>query len=63
MDGIVMRVYGIGPDDGEVEGEKCPDCESTNTEFILFEDEAHNTMIYRCNECAGTFNVDVDIPF
>ena len=47
----------------EEETKECPYCYSTDTEFILFEDEAHNTEIYRCKECKGTFTVEIDIPF
>jgi len=63
MDGIVMRVYGIGPDDGEVEGEECTYCHSTNTSFIKWADEARNTEIHFCHDCEQNFTIEVEIPF
>ncbi len=63
MDGIVMRVYGIGPDDGEKEGKECPHCHKTDTDFFEYSDDARNIETHFCNGCGSYFYVDVDIPF
>lgn len=43
--------------------ERCPKCHGEDTGFRQFKDEAHNTEVWYCWDCAIYFEVNVEIPF